>query len=91
MKKSGGWFGKAYEGSVEREHTFLIWLFHFCTPIRTFTVFCMRPEDTTTAFICLDALVAMVLVDIVRQIFSIDWKCFKVTEDFDVYGVVDVR
>jgi len=45
--------------------TFLIWLFHFWVPIRTLTVFSMRPADTTTALICRVAAVASFCVDIV--------------------------
>lgn len=36
-------------------HTFLIWLFHFWVPIRTLTVFSMRPAETTTALSCREA------------------------------------
>ena len=35
-----------------RAHTFPICLFHFCTPTLTFTVFSIKPADTTTAFVC---------------------------------------
>lgn len=38
-----------------RGSTFWICLFHFWTPILTLTVLFMRPEETTTAFICREA------------------------------------
>lgn len=44
--------------------TFLICAFHCWIPIRTLTVFCMRPADTTTAGICRVAAVAILVVDI---------------------------
>jgi hypothetical protein len=30
-----------------------MWLFQSCVPMRTFTVFCMRPAETTTALMVL--------------------------------------
>jgi hypothetical protein len=36
-------------------HTFWRCEFHTCTPIRTLTVFCISPEETTTALSCLVA------------------------------------
>ena len=54
------------EGEIGGIHAFLIWLFHFWAPTRTFTVFCMRPAETTTAFICREAEVASFWVDILR-------------------------
>lgn len=42
--------GERREGGREEEGgTFRIWLFQSCVPMRTFTVFCMRPAETTTA------------------------------------------
>ncbi len=46
-----------------------MWLFHFWTPTRTFTVFCMRPAETTTAFICREAEAASFWADIVAWVW----------------------
>ena len=42
--------GREEEKEGRGRNTFLIWAFHFWVPILTFTVFSMRPLDTTTAF-----------------------------------------
>ena len=58
----------------EGECTFPINLFIFWTPIRAFTVFCMRPAETTTAFICLEAEAARRIVGMIVWVVVVwDW------------------
>ena len=38
-------------GRGDDQRTLRTFLFHFCVPMRTFTVFCMRPAEVTTALI----------------------------------------
>lgn len=56
-------------------HAFLMWLFHFWAPTRTFTVFCMRPAETTTAFICREAEAASFWVDIAAGVRLLTQLC----------------
>lgn len=48
----------------EQRHTFWRCGFHSCPPIRTFTVFCIRPELTTTALSFRLAVFANFVADI---------------------------
>ena len=58
--------GKNRETQSKRttRHTFPTNLLNFCVPIRALTVFCIKPADTTTAFICLEAEAARRIVGI---------------------------
>lgn len=58
-----GWDRGRGRGRTGR-NTFLTCAFHSWTPIRTFTVFCMRPAETTTAGIWRVAAWAIFVVDI---------------------------
>jgi hypothetical protein len=64
---------------IERRmgHTFPICLFHFWTPTLTFTVFSMKPAETTTAFVCRVKEAAIFCTDIlltsIRRV-GVDWE-----------------
>jgi hypothetical protein len=61
----GGGMGDNWRGGPGgKEFTLRMWAFHCWTPMRTFTVFCIRPADTTTAGICRVAAVTIFVVDI---------------------------
>lgn len=51
--------------SLRVVHTFPMNLFIFWTPMRALTVFCIRPAETTTAFICREAEAASRIVGMV--------------------------
>ena len=79
----GDFWGSCGNWEDGGRHTFLISLFHFCTPIRTFTVFCMRPADTTTAFICRVALADRVRIDILSDLMVLLRPYWKFVEGFE--------